>query len=129
VEPSCCCRKWAHDASAWEALSIGEQEAIIGRTKLDSVELDPTPSTSHVGRTDQERFGKIFRRNMPYGTVTNHGTMFVGFSAEQRPLASMLESMAGSDDGVRDALTRYTRPLTGAYYFIPSIESLRDGTE
>jgi putative iron-dependent peroxidase len=122
-------QKWAHDASAWEALSIGEQEAIIGRTKLDSVELDPTPSTSHVGRTDQERFGKIFRRNMPYGTVTNHGTMFVGFSAEQRPLASMLESMAGSDDGVRDALTRYTRPLTGAYYFIPSIESLRDGTE
>jgi porphyrinogen peroxidase len=40
----------------------------------------------------------------------------------------MLESMAGSDDGVRDALTRWARPLTGAYYFIPSIESLQDGT-
>jgi putative iron-dependent peroxidase len=121
-------QKWAHDASSWEGLSIGEQEAVIGRTKLDSVELDPTPPESHVGRTDQERFGKIFRRNMPYGTVTNHGTMFVGFSAEQRPLASMLESMAGTDGGMRDALTGYTQPLTGAYYFIPSIESLRDGT-
>jgi putative iron-dependent peroxidase len=27
--------------------------------------------------------------------------------------------------GDRDALTRYTRPLTGAYYFVPSTESLR----
>lgn len=62
---------------------------------------------------------------MPYGTVTDHGTMFVGFCAEQRPLAAMLESMAGVADGVRDALTRYTKPLTGAYYFVPSTESIR----
>jgi putative iron-dependent peroxidase len=62
---------------------------------------------------------------MPYGTVTNHGTMFVGFSAEQRRLSTMLENMAEVTTGVRDALTRYTRPLTGAYYFVPSTESLR----
>jgi putative iron-dependent peroxidase len=37
----------------------------------------------------------------------------------------MLESMAGLNDGHRDALTRYTRALTGAYYFVPSNESLR----
>ena len=55
----------------------------------------------------------------------NLGTMFVGFSADRRILAAMLGSMAGVTDGARDALTRYTRPLTGAYYFIPSIESLR----
>ena len=49
--------------------------------------------------------------------------MFVGFCAEQRPLAAMLESMAGLD-GPRDELTRYTRPLTGAYYVIPSTDAL-----
>ena len=27
--------------------------------------------------------------------------------------------------GVRDGLTRFTKPVTGAYYFVPSIESLR----
>jgi putative iron-dependent peroxidase len=27
--------------------------------------------------------------------------------------------------GARDALTRYTSPLTGAYYFVPSIEAIR----
>ena len=62
---------------------------------------------------------------MPYGTVSDHGTMFVGFSAAQRPLAAMLESMAGLAGGTRDALTRFTHPVSGAYYFVPSIESLR----
>ena len=119
-------QKWAHDATAWESLRDAEQELVIGRRKADSVELDDKPADSHVARTDQAEFGKIFRRNMPYGTVTDHGTVFVGFCAEQRPLAEMLESMAGLKSGARDALTRYTSPLTGAYYFVPATESLRD---
>ncbi len=118
-------QKWSHDATAWEALPVAQQEQVIGRTKDESVELDDKPPDSHVARTDQDQFGKIFRRNMPYGTVSDHGTMFVGFSADQRPLATMLESMAGLADGVRDALTHYTQPLTGSYYFVPSTQSLR----
>src|SRR5262245_14628726 len=118
-------QKWLHDAPAWEGLTDAEQEQVIGRTKLDSIELDPKPADSHVASTDQDRFGKIFRRNMPFGTVSEHGTMFVGFSAEQRPLVVMLESMAGVGGGPPDALTRFTKPLSGAYYFVPSTEALR----
>jgi putative iron-dependent peroxidase len=118
-------QKWSHDAAAWEALPVARQERVIGRTKEDSVELEDKPPDSHVARTDQDEFGKIFRRNMPYGTVTDHGTMFVGFSAEQERLTTMLESMAGLTDEGRDALTNYTRALTGAYYFVPSTETLR----
>jgi putative iron-dependent peroxidase len=118
-------QKWAHDAPSWESLRDDEQEHVIGRTKLDSAELEDKPADSHVAATDQDEFGKIFRRNMPYGTVTDHGTMFVGFSSEQRPLSTMLESMAGLGSGPRDALTRYTKALTGAYYFIPSADALR----
>jgi putative iron-dependent peroxidase len=121
-------QKWRHDASGWESLSVADQEQIIGRTKDASVELDDKPADSHVARTDQDEFGKIFRRNMPYGTITDHGTMFVGFSADQQPLAAMLENMAGLTDGTRDALTRYTEAITGAYYFVPSIQSLRRAT-
>jgi porphyrinogen peroxidase len=117
-------QQWVHDAAAWEALPVARQEQAMGRTKLDSVELEDRAPSSHVARTDQERFGDIFRRNMPYGTATDHGTMFVGFSAEQGPLAAMLASMAGLDDDVRDALTDYTRPLSGAYYFVPSTQGL-----
>lgn len=116
---------WSHDVAAWESLPIGEQERVMGRAKEDSAELEDKAPESHVARTDQDQFGKVFRRNMPYGDATDHGTMFVGFSAEQRRLAAMLESMAGLTAGVRDALTRYARPLTGAYYFVPSTDSLR----
>jgi porphyrinogen peroxidase len=122
-------QKWAHNAAVWESQSVTAQEKVIGRAKLDSVELEDKPGDSHVAKTDQDTFGEIFRRNMPYGTVTDHGTMFVGFSADQARLVAMLESMAGVKDGVRDALTRFTRPLTGAYYFVPSIQGIKQYME
>jgi porphyrinogen peroxidase len=118
-------QKWKHKVAEWEAQSIPQQERIMGRTKLDSIELENKPPDSHVARTDQDEFGNIFRRNMPYGNVDDHGTMFVGFSGDQRRLSRMLESMAGLVTGTRDALTRFTQPLTGSYYFVPAVESLR----
>ena len=121
-------QQWRHDADAWESLPVTGQEQAIGRTKDESIELADRPPESHVARTDQDELGKIFRRNTPYGTVTDHGTMFVGLCREQRPLVAMLESMLGVPDGVRDALTRYTEPLTGAYYVVPSTEALHELT-
>ena len=118
-------QKWKHKTAEWEALPVPQQERIMGRTKLDSIELENKPSGSHVARTDQDEFGNIFRRNMPYGDVDDHGTVFVGFSADQKRLSRMLDSMAGLVTGTRDALTRYTQPLTGSYYFVPSVDSLR----
>jgi putative iron-dependent peroxidase len=118
-------QKWKHKTASWEALPVDQQEHIMGRTKLDSIELENKPLDSHVARTDQDEFGKIFRRNMPYGKVDDHGTVFVGFSADQKRLSRMLDSMAGLVNGTRDALTRFTQPLTGSYYFVPSVESLR----
>jgi putative iron-dependent peroxidase len=117
-------QKWQHDAAQWGALAVGRQEQAMGRTKQDSIELDDKPATSHVARTDQDTFGKVFRRNMPYGTVTDHGTMFVGFGADQARLADMLASMAGITEGIRDEITRFTNPLTGAYYFVPSTDAI-----
>jgi putative iron-dependent peroxidase len=95
------------------------------RTKRDSIELENKPSDSHIARTDQDEFGHILRRNMPYRNVDHHGTVFVGFSAEQKRLSRMLDSMASLVTGTRDALTRFTVPLTGSYYFVPSVQSLR----
>ena len=60
-----------------------------------------------------------------FRAVDRNPHMFGGFSAAQGPLEAMLESMAGSTGGSRDALTRYTRRRTDAYYFVSSIESLR----
>jgi putative iron-dependent peroxidase len=117
-------QQWEHDAPSWEALPVPSQEAIIGRRKSDSVELESRPETSHVARTDQDRFGRIFRRNIAYGSLERHGTIFVGFSGNQRALVDMLESMVGRGDEPPDKLTSFTHPLTGAYYVIPSAERL-----
>ena len=119
-------QQWQHDAPAWEGLTVTAQEQAIGRRKEDSTELEPKPPASHVARTDQDRFGRIFRRNVAYGTLGDHGTIFVGFSARQRTLAAMLESMLGLDGGPRDELTRFARALTGAYYVIPAAERLAE---
>jgi porphyrinogen peroxidase len=116
-------QRWVHDTGAWEGLTVAAQEAAMGRTKDASLELDPRPASSHVARTDQDETGEIFRRNTPYGSITDHGTMFVGFAAAQRPLAEMLERMVGIG-GPRDELTRYTRPVTGGYYFVPAVTAL-----
>ena len=52
--------------------------------------------------------------------------MFVGFGATRLPLAARLGSIAGVATGERNTLTHYTRPLTGAYYFLPAVGDLAD---
>jgi putative iron-dependent peroxidase len=120
---------WQHD-ERWNDLAVPQQERAMGRTKDRSIEFaeDEMPADAHVARAKDVVDGeerKIFRRNVPYGNVREHGTVFVGFSAEQSRLDRMLRRMAGIEGGIRDALTRYTIPLTGAYYVVPSIEALK----
>ena len=71
-------QKYLHDLAAWNAISVEEQERVIGRTKLDDIELpdDVKPANSHValntitGPDGEER--QIVRANMPFG---NPGAM------------------------------------------------------
>jgi putative iron-dependent peroxidase len=123
-------QQWQHAVAAWEALPDAKQELVMGRTKPDSIELaeDVMPEDSHVQRTTVEEDGeekKIFRRNTSYGNVTDFGTVFVGFSADQKRIQQMIQRMAGAEDGMRDALTRYSTPKTGAYYFVPSLQAMQ----
>jgi porphyrinogen peroxidase len=80
-------QKWIHDPAVFEALPVEEQEKVIGRTKQTSIELaeEVCGAASHVSRTVIEENGveqHIFRRNTPFGTATEHGTMFIGFSSD-----------------------------------------------
>ena len=123
-------QRWAHDARAWESIGTSAQEQVMGRTKdASSTELDDKSPTSHVARTDQDEVGKILRRNIAYGGVQAHGTLFVGLCGQQQVLHEMLRRMVGADGGGRDDLTRYTSAETGAYYFLPAASSLPDPPE
>lgn len=124
-------QRWIHDLAAFRALSDREQEQVIGRTKPDSVELDDDvkPPTAHIARVvmedpDGEEI-EIYRRSVPYGTATEHGLYFVAFSADPDRFSAMLARMFGAaGDGLHDRLTDYTRPVSGAYYFVPSLQQL-----
>jgi putative iron-dependent peroxidase len=120
---------WRHDTAAWESLGEYGQERMMGRTKPDSIEIpdDEQLPSAHVVRTTVEVDGEerqIFRRNVAYGGVTDHGTAFVGFARDQWRMTEMLRRMAGAVDGVRDGLTGFLTPLTGAYYTCPAMDAL-----
>lgn len=122
---------WQHDLRAFEALSVAEQEAVFGRTRQTSEELpeDLMPATSHVSRnviTDAAGAERhIYRRNTPWATVAEAGTVFIGCANQPDRIDEMLARMFGtSGDGLRDALTGFSRPLTGSYYFVPSFDAL-----
>ncbi len=124
-------QRWVHDLDAFDALPLAEQEGIIGRTKPDSVQLEPEvrPASSHVTRMVIEEDGEelaIYRRSVPFGNVAQHGLQFIAFSAAPDRFTKMLRRMFGSDDGVHDRLTEFSVPVTGAYWFVPSLEALGD---
>ncbi|MCI4365148.1 MAG: Dyp-type peroxidase [Thermoplasmata archaeon] len=125
-------QRWVHDLRAFSQLPVEEQERVIGRTKGESVELsdDLKPPSAHIARVTIEVEGaelEIVRRSVPFGSVEEHGLYFVGFSADPSRFARMLSRMFGtSGDGIRDRLTDFSRPVSGAFYFAPSQNALRE---
>lgn len=123
-------QRWVHNLPAFHRLSEHDQEMIIGRTKADSVEIEPDerPVTSHVTRVDLKEDGKglkIVRQSLPYGTASGeHGLYFCSYAARLHNIEQQLLSMFGELDGKRDALLRFTKPVTGGYYFAPSLTVL-----
>jgi putative iron-dependent peroxidase len=120
-------QRWVHDLGLFHSWSRDDQEATIGRTKADSVELDDKPDTAHISRVVIEEDGEeleIYRRSTPYGTVGELGLYFVAFSADPSRFDRMLARMFGVADGVTDRLTDFTHPESGSYYFAPSLDAL-----
>ncbi|MCW8328137.1 Dyp-type peroxidase [Photobacterium sp. SDRW27] len=121
-------QRFVHRLPAWNKQTVQAQEKIIGRTKPDSIELDDVPATSHVGRVDIKEEGKglkIVRHSLPYGSVTgDHGLLFIAYCNTQHNFNAMLESMYGETDGKTDMMLRFTKAVTGAYFFAPSVEML-----
>jgi len=131
----CIAQRWVHDLGYFEGLSLEDQENTFGRTKEDSTRLDtqvPTSHLSHVELRDGDtadagkpKRGEMVRRSTPYafhdGTV---GLYFMGFCKEQAPLRERMEAIYGMNGQPRDALTDYSTPASGSFYFAPSVDTL-----
>lgn len=120
--------RWVHDLTAFERMEVSDQEAVFGRTKDGSHELDPLPVGAHVERVvmqdpdGEER--EIYRRSFPYGTTSELGLFFLAFSADLSTFSDMVDRMYGRADGRRDRLTDVSRAVSGAYYIAPPLQVL-----
>lgn len=124
-------QKFAHDLSSWQRLSVKKQEDIIGRTKSDNIEYasKDKPLTSHIKRVnlknDQGESMEILRQSMPYGSLKEQGLMFISLCHTPEYFEKMLHSMVHGDGaGNHDHLMNFTQALTGASFFVPSVDFL-----
>jgi putative iron-dependent peroxidase len=119
-------QRWRHELSSLEAMTPQERDHVIGRSRETNLELADAPASAHVKRTAQESFEPpafMVRRSMPWGDVAEHGLYFVAYGASLDPFERVLRRMAGLEDGLPDALLRFSRPLTGGYYWCPPLRA------
>jgi porphyrinogen peroxidase len=127
-------QRYVHDLISWDALPVAEQERIVGRTKLNDIELpdDVKPTNSHVALNtivddDDGTEHQILRYNMPFGRVgeAEFGTYFIGYAREPGVLELMLENMfVGRPPGNYDRILDFSTATTGSLYFAPSADFL-----
>ena len=125
-------QRYVHDLAKWQQLKVDTQEQVIGRTKLESIELDDEvkPENAHVARTvvedaDGEEM-EILRHSLPYGDGQGEqGLFFVAYTHDLNIIDAMLNRMFGTaGDAIHDRLLHFTTAVDGAYYFAPSNELL-----
>jgi porphyrinogen peroxidase len=119
-------QQWEHNLIRFDALSPQEQDNSVGRRKSDNEELADAPESAHVKRTAQESFSPeafVLRRSMPWADETQHGLVFVAFGRSFDAFEAQLRRMIGFEDGIVDALFKFTRPIAGNYYWCPPMRA------
>lgn len=126
-------QKYVHDLTTWNALKVEDQETVIGRTKLDNIEIQDKASNSHVAlNTIDDPDGnelKILRDNMPFGSVKDgeFGTYYIAYAATSDVPEQMLRRMfLGDPWGNYDRILDFSTALTGGLFFVPTAEFLDD---
>jgi putative iron-dependent peroxidase len=128
-------QKYLHDMSSWDSLSVTEQEGVIGRTKLEDIELDDDvkPPNSHIAlnviEDDDGTELKIVRHNMPFGELgkSEFGTYFIGYSRTPEVTERMLNNMfLGDPPGNTDRILDFSTAVTGGLFFSPTVDFLDD---
>ena len=104
------------------------QEDVIGRSKLDSIEMsdEQKPKNAHIARVviedEQGEELEILRHSLPYGDGQGEqGLFFVAYTKDLTVIDRMLQHMFGSTpDGIHDRLLHFVTPVDGAYFFVPN---------
>lgn len=127
-------QKYVHDLTSWDAISVEEQERVIGRTKLDDIQLpdEQMPHNSHVTlNTIEDGDGnelQIVRDNLAFGEASGEqGTFFMSYAADPRVTELMLRRMfVGEPEGNHDRILDFSTAVTGNLFFVPPADFLED---
>lgn len=128
-------QKYLHKMTEWEALTVDDQEKVIGRTKLEDIEMDDAvkPANSHLAlNVIEDAEGnelKIVRHNMPFGELGRgeFGTYYIGYSRSPDVTERMLRNMfIGDPPGNTDRILDFSTAVTGGMFFTPSADFLDD---
>lgn len=121
-------QRFVHHLEKWEQLKEGEQEEVIGRKKIDSMAIEPAPAMSHVAHTDISFEGesiKIVRHSLPYGSPgAEKGLWFTAYCKSMKHHNELQRSIYGLRDGKADSLMSYITPVSGGFYFTPSLKQI-----
>ncbi|HVL21148.1 MAG TPA: Dyp-type peroxidase [Amaricoccus sp.] len=126
-------QKYLHDMATWEAMSVEQQERVLGRHKLSDIEFPDAEKASYAHNllTNIEdadgRQLEILRDNMPFGSPARgeFGTYFIGYAREPGRIETMLDNMfIGDPPGNYDRLLDVSRAVTGGLFFVPTAEML-----
>ena len=128
-------QKYLHDLTAWGQVPVEQQEKIIGRTKLDNIELDDGAWAQKTHKTlativdEQGVEHDILRDNMPFGRPgqKEFGTYFIGYSRRLWVTEKMLQRLfIGEPVGKYDRLLDFSTAKTGCTFFAPTRAMLGD---
>jgi putative iron-dependent peroxidase len=128
-------QKYTHDMDAWNALSVTEQERVIGRSKLEDIEMadDVKPANSHLAlNVIEDENGnelQIVRANMPFGSLGDgeSGTYYIAYAADPGVSERMLRNMfIGDPPGNTDRILDFSTAVTGTMFFVPTADFLDD---
>lgn len=116
---------WTHQLDKFHSHSQGDKDNIIGRRESDNEELDDAPISAHVKRTSPSQYqpkAYMLRRSLPWADAGRCGLYFVCFASSLYPFEAQLKRMLGCDDGVEDALFKFSHPQQTAYYWCPPVK-------
>ncbi|HEY3775240.1 MAG TPA: Dyp-type peroxidase [Solirubrobacteraceae bacterium] len=128
-------QKYLHDLSAWDALTVEQQERVIGRTKLSDIEIDDDDKApdAHISlNVIEDADGNqidIMRFNMPFGAVgvREFGTYFIGYASAPDVIEQMLTNMfLGTDEAAHDRVLDFSTAVSGCLFFVPTVDLLED---
>ena len=100
-------QKYLHDLTTWNAMTVEEQERVIGRTKLDDIELPDDVKPAELARRAEHDRGR--RRQRAEDRARQHavrqvgkgefGTYFIGYAPTPTVTEQMLATCSSATAG------------------------------